>query len=369
MSKTPEAPPGPGTPLPPGRLFYSRSFAILALVLLFYLLWQVLSPFLAALVWAAIIAYMLEPLRVRLEPRLGGRSSTTAILLLLATFLFLIVPLSLLGAAFAAQAADLVGALQRVAEGEEHTVMARLFESGPGTALVDRLDAAFGIGANEIEAWIAASIERGLNALLSLGGKAFLGIVDTLLSFGVMLFVLFFFVRDGHLMLTRIVALVPFSPARTSRLMAHMGLVMRDVVFGSALTALVQGVLTGAALAMLGIDAPVVLGALAALLALLPVGGPSLVWGPAVIALAIGDRWLAALFLAGWGLLLVATIDNVLRPLLVSRHGRVGTLAVFIGVIGGGAAFGLVGLLIGPVILALAIALARFVTEAPSAAV
>lgn len=354
------APQGPGAP---GRLFYSRTFAILALLLLFYLVWRILSPFLAALAWAAIVAFMLEPLRERLEPRLGGRPTLTASLLLLATLLFLIVPLSLLGAAFAAQAAELVGLLQRVAEGEERTIMARLLDSGPGSALVDRLDAAFGITPGEIDVWIASSIERGLEALLSLGGRAFLGIVDTVLSFGVMLFVLFFFIRDGHRTVAAARPLIPFSPERTGRLFGHMGQVMRDVVYGSALTALVQGILTGAALAILGVDAPVVLGALAALLALLPVGGPSIVWAPVAIALAADDRWWAALFLVAWGLLLVATIDNVLRPLLVSRRGHIGTLVVFIGVIGGGAAFGLLGLLIGPVILALAIALARFAGE------
>ncbi len=96
---------------------------------------------------------------------------------------------------------------------------------------------------------------------------------------------------------------------------------------------------------------------------LLPFGGTAIVWGPAVLVLALQGRWGAAIFMLVWGTILVSLVDNVVRPMLVSGRANVGTLTVFIGVLGGLAAFGAIGLFLGPVVLALIIALIRFMLE------
>lgn len=114
--------------------------------------------------------------------------------------------------------------------------------------------------------------------------------------------------------------------------------------------------------AIVGLPSPIVFGVLAALFALVPLAGTPVVWLPAVFVLALQDRWYAAVFLLLWGGL-VATIDNVLRPILVSGRAEVGTLTVFIGVLGGVAAFGAIGVILGPLVLALIIALVRFTLE------
>jgi len=111
-----------------------------------------------------------------------------------------------------------------------------------------------------------------------------------------------------------------------------------------------------------GLPSPVVFGALAAFLAVVPLAGTPLVWVPAVVYLALQDRWGAALFLLIWGTV-VATLDNVLRPILVSGRAEVGTLTVFIGVLGGVLAFGSIGVIAGPLVLALVVALIRFTLE------
>jgi predicted PurR-regulated permease PerM len=134
------------------------------------------------------------------------------------------------------------------------------------------------------------------------------------------------------------------------------------MVYGSGVTALVQGALISVAFAILGLPSPIVFGVLAALLALAPLVGPPVLWVPAVVLLASQGRWYAAIFLLVWGVM-VSTIDNVLRPILVSGRAEVGTLTVFIGVLGGVAAFGAIGLILGPLVLALVIALVRFTLE------
>jgi predicted PurR-regulated permease PerM len=138
--------------------------------------------------------------------------------------------------------------------------------------------------------------------------------------------------------------------------------VIRALVYGTGVTALLQGTLVGAGFAVVGLPSPVVFGVLAALAALVPLAGTPVVWVPAVVVLGMQGRWGAAIFMALWGGF-IATIDNFVRPWLVSGRAQIGALTVFIGVLGGVSAFGAIGIFLGPLLLALAIALIRFALE------
>jgi len=194
-----------------------------------------------------------------------------------------------------------------------------------------------------------------------------LGALNTVLAFTVMLFMLFFFVRDGADSVAAIRDLIPLQPKHREQLMQHAAAVTRAVVFGTGVTALVQGTLVGIAFAITGMSSPVVFGVFAALFALLPFGGTAIVWLPAVIWLSMQDKWGMSIVMLVIGLF-SASIDNVLRPWLVSGRAEVGTLTVFVGVLGGTAAFGPIGLFLGPVLLALIIALTKFALQMRRAA-
>jgi len=181
-----------------------------------------------------------------------------------------------------------------------------------------------------------------------------------------MLFILFFAIRDGRAMFAALRDLVPMSREDKARLFAHLASVLRAMVYGTGVTALVQGALIGIGFAVIGLPSPIVFGVLAALLALVPMAGTPVVWVPAVIALLLQGRYYAGGFMLAWGAFVV-TIDNFLRPWLVSGLAQVGTLTVFIGVLGGVAAFGPIGIFLGPLVLALAIALVDFTLESRSA--
>jgi predicted PurR-regulated permease PerM len=201
-----------------------------------------------------------------------------------------------------------------------------------------------------------------LKTLASLGRLAVLGALGTVVGFVMMMVILFFALRDGRAMFAHLRALVPMSAAERARLFAHLASVTRAMVYGTGITAIVQGALVAIGFAIVGLPSPVVFGVLAALFALVPLAGTPVVWAPAVILLAAQERWYAAIFLLAWGVF-VTLIDNVLRPLLVSARADVGTLTVFIGVLGGIAAFGPIGVFLGPLVLALVIALVRFTLE------
>jgi predicted PurR-regulated permease PerM len=179
------------------------------------------------------------------------------------------------------------------------------------------------------------------------------------LRFFLMLFILFFVLRDGGLWFGRIAALLPLTGERSNALFTRLGKVLRAVVYGCGLTALAQGALVCIGFAIAGLSGPVVFGVLAAVLALLPFGGAALVWVPGVLYLLGTGQIGWAIFLAIWGGV-VSVSDNFIRPMIISRYTPVPTLLVFLGVIGGVSAFGLIGFIMGPVILVLATELLRY---------
>ena len=295
--------------------FYSRTFALLALLALFYLLYVILLPFFAPIAWALFIAFLLHPTHGWLTRRLGGRPSWSAALLTFATLLVLIGPLTALGAAFVAQVAELLRYAQDFAaehKGQDVSDLAEVPVIGPAIAWLQETT---GFSLAQLQAYALQ------------GARA-----------------------------------VPMSKGERGRLFAHLGAVMRAMVYGTGVTALVQGTLIGIGFAIVGLPSPIVFGVLAALFALVPMAGTPVVWVPAAILLAIQGRYGPAIFMLVWGAI-VTTIDNFLRPVLVSGRAQVGTLTVFIGVLGGVSAFGPIGIFLGPLVLALAIALMRFVLE------
>jgi predicted PurR-regulated permease PerM len=201
-----------------------------------------------------------------------------------------------------------------------------------------------------------------LKAAAGVGEQVALGVFGTLVGFALMVFLLFYLLRDGPRILSGLLGLVPLERTRRARLIQYLADVTRAVVYGHSLTALAQGALVGIGFAIVHLPSPVVFAVLAALTALLPGAGTGFVLVPAVLYLAFGGRWGAALFLGIWGVG-IALVDNILRPFLTRQHAAVSTLTVFVGVIGGLVAFGLIGLVLGPVLLSLIVALLRFAQE------
>jgi predicted PurR-regulated permease PerM len=152
------------------------------------------------------------------------------------------------------------------------------------------------------------------------------------------------------------------APLR-DRLWRHLIDVTRAVFVGNGVTALAQGALVGVGWAIAGLPSPLVFGVFAALFSLVPWVGTAVVWAPAVVWLLFQGETGYAVFLTIWGLVVVGLVDNFLRPILISGRVEVPTLAVFVGVMGGLAAFGFVGLFLGPIVLGLLVALFRFATE------
>jgi predicted PurR-regulated permease PerM len=347
--------------------FYERVLAIAGLALLAVLVYQILQPFFAPLAWAIFLAFLLQPAQARLAGWLRGRDSAAASLLTVFVLLMFIGPLAALAIAFGRQAAGLAVLLQHWLEQHQGQGIPDLADLPLLGRVLEWLDQYASISAADAQAWLFETAKKLFEHLAALGGTALLGALGTVLNFTVMLFLLFFFIRDGQGMARAAINLVPLESGRRDALQDRLGAVTRAVVMGTVVTAMLQGLLLGIGFAVVGLPAPVVFGVIGALLSIVPFGGTALVWVPAVGALLFQGRYGAAIALAVIGLV-VSTVDNFLKPLLISGRAVVPTLVVFIGVLGGLFAFGVIGMFLGPVVLALAIALVNFAqdTQQPS---
>ena len=344
------------------QTFYARTFALVTLAVLAYLVYYMLLPFFAPLGWALFIAFLLNPIHSRLTRRLGGRAGASSALLTLATLLIILGPLTALGAAFAAQVTDLLRYAQEFAAEHAPTQasdLANVPVLGPAITWVQETT---GISFTQLQSWVVQAARTVLGHLASLGRTAFVGALGTVIGFVLMMFILFFAIRDGRSWFNTFRALIPASPEERARLFSHLASVTRAMVYGTGITAITQGVLVGIGFAIVGLPSPIVFGVLAALFALVPMAGTPVVWVPATIVLALQGRYYAATFLLVWGVF-VTLIDNVLRPWLVAGRAEVNTLTVFIGVLGGVSALGPIGVFLGPLVLALVIALIRYTLE------
>jgi len=342
--------------------FYTRCFVIGAIVVLGWVLMQFLEPFWAPLGWAAILAFLLYPVHKRLTKKLRNKAGYSAGIITGLTPFLIILPIVGFGIVFAQQVTLLIQYLRDRQFGDYKELLARL-EALP---VVGRVLGWFGADVSQtiqqVEGWFVSGAQNLLKGAAAVGGTFAIGVVGTLVSFFLMLFLLFFLLRDGQSMLMHLMRLVPMDPERRGRLLHYLSEVTRAVIFGHALTAVIQGTLVGIGFAIAGMPSPVVFAVFAAIAAFIPAAGTGLVLVPAVIYLAATGQWGWAVFMAVWTAI-VSTSDNLLRPYLTQKQASVSTLTVFVGVIGGVAAFGFIGSLIGPVVLALMVALLRFAEQ------
>ena len=340
----------------PQDMGYVRKAMVLSLMLgLVMGCFVVLRPFLAAILWAVILTFSTWPLHHRLEKALGGRTTLAAALMTLAVMAVLVGPLTLL-----------------VAEMSEHVL--RLFE-----AVISALDQ----GLPPLPAWLAALPMAGAPlqdawATLS-GGEAnlrtvlrpYLGMLrnwvlvagGNLLSgtslIAVSVFIAFFLYRDGRAGVERLGNVMGrIAGRRARRSLDIAGETINGVVRGVLGTALVQAIAAALGYWIAGIPGAFFLGFLTFFLTLVPMG-PALIWVPAVIWLAARGETGMALFVAVWVGLLVGTMDNTLRPILIGQSSDLPFIVIFLGIVGGLLAFGLIGLFLGPTLLAVAYSLVQ----------
>jgi predicted PurR-regulated permease PerM len=328
-----------------GRHHIQQVVLMIATVFGIYLCYQMAMPFLPVLVWALTLAVIFSPLQLWLELRLKYASMAAIVSILLIT-LIVVVPAIFVGQQLVLQAVNGSQLFEsKLISGEWR----RALEAQPQLApILVKAEHYFDLpeALKTFTSWLGSG-----------AGSIVKGSVFQLFGLCLVLYVLFFFLRDRHLVLKSIVFLSPLSQSSMDRLFKRVGDTIHATVYGTFAIAAVQGLLGGLMFWWLGLPAPLLWSLVMGLLSIVPMLGAFVVWGPAAIFLALESHWASALTLTLWGVFVVGTIDNLLRPIFVGNRLKLHTMLSFLSVVGGLLLFGAAGLMLGPVILIITITL------------
>ena len=322
-------------------------FVALLVVVTIAFLWLV-RGFLQPVFWAVALGIVVFPVHGRIERRLGGRKSLAAAASMLLVLVVVILPL---GGIIAAVTTEAAGLYARLADGDIDPSGIYRFVERNLPQLVSLLQSV-GIDPERLQAQLSAGAVEASRFIASSALEIGQDTLRVTVFFFLMIYLLFFFLRDGRRMLDGLVHALPLGDARERHLLARFAEVSRATIKGTFVIAVIQGAIGGAAFAVLGIGAPVLWGVVMALLSIVPAVGPALVWVPAAIMLIAGGSLVSGIVLVAVGVFIVGLVDNLLRPILVGRDTRMPDYLILLSTLGGLTAFGLAGVVIGPIIAA-----------------
>jgi predicted PurR-regulated permease PerM len=316
-------------------------------ILLVYLVYLVFAPFLVPLAWAAVLVVVSYPAYEWLARRWGP--ATAAIVSTLGVTLILIAPTLMVMAAFVRQGVDAVQSIQlQVANGHftwVNDAWARIQQRFPDA------------GSEDLPATLRRYGELTAEFVALRLGTILRHTAVFVFHLGVTILAMFYFYRDGASMIERLRELLPFELAHRDRMLSDA----RNLIFASVTSSLVaaaaHGALGGLAFALTGIKAPIFWGVMMGFLSFVPLVGSALIWVPVAISLIAGGHPVRGILLIIFCAVIVGSVDNVIRPWLISGRAQMGGLVVFISVLGGITAFGLLGVVLGPIIVATAASL------------
>ena len=332
------------------RRIEDRSFLLLLLAATLAFAW-ILQPFYGAVLWAIVGAVIFAPLNRERLRSMRGRSNLAASVTVLIIIAMVILPLVMIVVSLAQEASNLYAKVQS-GEYDLARYIQRVFDVLPSWA-IDLLDRFNLTNLTTVRETLASGLMKGGQVLapqaLSIGMSTF----DSMIDLGIMLYLLFFLLRDGNALAKRIKVTIPLRTDQKAALFRRFADVVRATVKGGILVAIAQGALGGLAFWFLGIHAPLLWAVLMAFLSLLPAIGAGLVWLPvAIYFLASGAVW-QGISLITYGVLVIGLVDNILRPFLVGKDTKLPDYVVLISTLGGIEVFGLNGFVIGPLIAAI----------------
>lgn len=345
------------------RKIEHQAFLLLLVGITLAFAW-VLWPFYGAVLWAVVIAVIFAPLQRSLLAPMRGRRGLAAAATVLIIIAIVILPLTLVAASLVQEASSLVAKVQS-GEYDPGSYLQRMLDALPAwaTGLIERFNITD----------LAALRERLASGLLK-GGQALapqalsfgLNTFDFVIGLGIMLYLLFFLLRDGGTLAERIKQAIPLHTHQKTALFATFATIVRATVKGGILVAIAQGALGGIAFWFLDIHAALLWAVLMAFLSLLPAVGAGLVWVPVAIYLLTSGAFWQGTALILYGVLVIGLVDNLLRPFLVGKDTKLPDYVVLISTLGGIKVFGLNGFVVGPLIAAMFMASWQIFSESRS---
>jgi predicted PurR-regulated permease PerM len=328
----------------------TRSLALtVGLVGALYICWQMVQPFMNVLLWAMVLSVIFQPVHRRLRARIGSPSGTAALSTLLVVVTIL-APVTLITVAVVAELGQVGGQL------EAGDVQRSITGSPMGQTVLGLISPYVDVQQLQSPDALLARLRdwSGVLANRTVGvvGGVLAAVVQTVL----VIFTLFYLFRDGHAIREAAFDILPLERNQARDVMRRTRDVITASVFGVVVISAIQGVLGGLVFWGLGLPSPLLWGVVMFFLSMIPMAGAFLVWAPAALFLAFSGAYGRALFLVVWGILVIGSIDNFLSPRLVGQRTRLHELLIFFSVLGGVQVFGVLGLVLGPVTVALTLA-------------
>ena len=322
-----------------GRLAQAVFYGTVLLVA--WIVWKVVQPFVLEIGWAVVLAICLNPIRLRVEPRLGR--TKTALALVLGVLVLVVVPAVFVGHTLYDSGESGVDYVQRKLADE----------GGPG-GLFHRLwewvhaRASFLPDEQTVISDLSQRIGQVVTFAASQAGRILASVLTFLFSLCIMLSILFFLLRDASGFEGTLRRVMPFEPEQNDRFVRIATELVSASVTATLLIAAVQGIVGGFVFWLLGVKGAGLWGLIMAILSFLPLVGAALVWGPVALWLAVSGHLVKGVVLGLVGILILGNVDNVVRPLLLAGKSKVNTLVLIISLTGGVSAFGFIGIVLGP---------------------
>jgi predicted PurR-regulated permease PerM len=327
-----------------------KPFLLLMAIVTFAFLW-VVAPFAGPVLWAIVAAMLFRRPYEALCRQLNGRENLATSLTLMAIVALFVVPAMLLGAALVGEASDI---LLRIRSGaiDPMAILARFRQALPPW-MVEPLGIEKLTDVGQLQALASEHLSSGLQTVVGRAINIGQGAFAFFLGIAVMLYLAFFFLRDGRRIAAHVEQIIPLDPRHKRPLLDRFISVVHATIKGSLVVAAVQGAIGGVVFWAIGVHAPLLWGVAMAFMSLLPAIGTGLIWVPVAIYLLVtGAVWQGAV-LVFCGLFVIGLVDNILRPVLVGRDTRMPDYMVFLSTVGGIEVFGINGFILGPMIAGL----------------
>ncbi len=326
-----------------------RGMFLVLLALVSVMFFGLIFGFLMACFWAAVFALLFRGIFIWLSAKMNGRRSLAAFVTTLIILFSAVIPLGLISIAVVNESKAIYSSIQE-GDIDPSAILQRLEDELPRiTEMLTKM----GVDLDEVSQRANTAITDTIALIGRSVWRYTQGAINFVIQFTLMLYLLFFLVRDGDKIVLTIRNALPMGNNIEDKLFQRFGLVARATLKGTVIVASCQGLIGGVMFAILGIQGAVLWGVLMALLSLLPIGGSGIVWAPTAIIMFVQGHVAEGIIIVVVGFLGIGLIDNLLRPMLVSHDTKIPDYVVLLATLGGLAWFGLSGFIIGPVIAAL----------------
>jgi predicted PurR-regulated permease PerM len=338
------------------REYFLITLFFLICAIFFYLFYRLIVPFFAPIVWAAVFAILFFPMYEKLLTKLktrGGASLLTSLFIII----MIIGPVTYLFVMLVNEATDAVTRVNNMYQtGQLKTLVPDLPWLG---TIKDKLGQYYDLSKINLEDIIKEAINKVSGVLVSQTTWLIANGTRAVFYFGLMVFTMFYFFKDGEAIINKVKRLMPLPPEQINSTFNQFRDVIQATMYGGVVVALIQGVLGGILFAIVGIPSAVFWGAIMAFLSLIPLVGAFLVYIPAGVILILSGSYIKGLVVILVGTLVISQVDNIIRPYLIAGKTSMHPLLLFFAILGGIAMFNLLGIVLGPLIAAVFVTLIK----------